>query len=203
MVTFSHVGEGDSRASAATPPLTPDPRAALRAWRPPVSEAAAVGRRFDEGVRALERPTPPVEVLTVDTATSCPTGHPSYSQTLPRDARSAGVARRLVRTALTLWGLEALIEDAALVVTELVSNAVDHSRLASIRVIVARPSTNGVRVGVVDRSTTVPTLLIDVGDGETRGRGLLLVDALADRWETELYRWGKQVWAELRLENAL
>ncbi|MFF5708133.1 ATP-binding protein [Streptomyces sp. NPDC012756] len=129
---------------------------------------------------------------------SCSTGHPAYSQSLPREARSAEAARRLVRTALTVWGLDSLAADATLVITELVSNAVDHGRLPSIRVIVSRPSANGVRVGVVDRSRTVPTPRADSDGDRLRGRGLVLVEALTEEWGTELYRWGKQVWAELK-----
>ncbi|MFD0143014.1 MULTISPECIES: ATP-binding protein [unclassified Streptomyces] len=87
-------------------------------------------------------------------------------------------------------------------ITELVSNAVAHSRLPSIRVIVSRPSTNGVRVGVVDRSRTLPILGADFSDDQLRGRGLILVDTLTDEWGTELYQWGKQVWAELSEGNA-
>ncbi|MGA4941122.1 ATP-binding protein [Streptomyces cinereoruber] len=136
------------------------------------------------------------------TATSRPTGHPGYSQTLPREPQSAIAARRLVRAALIVWGLESLIDNATLVVTELVSNAVDHSRLPSIRVLVSRPSANGIRVGVVDRSRTVPVLRTDSNGDQVRGRGLVLVDALTEQWGTELYRCGKQVWAELREEAA-
>ncbi|MFD0074562.1 ATP-binding protein [Streptomyces sp. NPDC127166] len=153
--------------------------------------------------RGREKPAPPpIGVLAVGAVTSCPTGHPAYSQSLPRNARSAAVARRLVRTALTVWGLDSLTENATLVITELVSNAVDHSRLPSIRVIVSRPLTNRVRVGVVDRSRTVPTLRADADGDSLRGRGLVLVDALAEEWGTELYRWGKQVWAELKEDEA-
>ncbi|MFE7580664.1 ATP-binding protein [Streptomyces gardneri] len=155
----------------------------------------------DEDTCVGKRLAPPIGVLAAEAVTSRPTGPPAYSQTLPREARSAAVARRLVRTALTLWGLDLLIENASLVITELVSNAVDHSRLQAIRVIVSRPSAYEVRVGVVDRSRTVPTLGADSDGDEIRGRGLLLVDTLADRWGTELYRWGKQVWAELKDEG--
>ncbi|WP_405618311.1 ATP-binding protein [Streptomyces sp. NBC_00076] len=115
---------------------------------------------------------------------------------------SAAVARRLVRTALTAWGLEDLIEDATLVITELVSNAVDHGCLPSIRVIVSRPIENGVRLGVVDRSKVIPRLRTDSNGDQIRGRGLLLVDAVTERWGTDLYRWGKQVWGELEREPA-
>ncbi|MFH8620412.1 ATP-binding protein [Streptomyces vietnamensis] len=153
--------------------------------------------------RGREEPVPPpIGVLAAAAVTSCPTGHPAYSQSLPREARSAAVARRLVRTALTVWGLDSLAEDAMLVITELVSNAVDHGRLPSIRVIVSRPSANGVRVGVVDRSRIVPSLKADPNGDRLRGRGLVLVDALAEEWGTELYRWGKQVWAELKESEA-
>ncbi|MFE4306821.1 ATP-binding protein [Streptomyces sp. NPDC056517] len=187
LVTFSHVGDEKSRepfgSSSATPTRLP-PRPKPVTW---VGEGPV---------------TPPAASIDAATATSCPTGHPAYSQTLPREARSAGVARRLVRTALALWGLDSLTEDASLVITELVSNAVAHSRLPSIRVIVSRPSAKGIRLGVVDRSRTLPILGADFSGDRLRGRGLILVDTLTDDWGTELYRWGKQVWAELREGSA-
>ncbi|MET9539483.1 ATP-binding protein [Streptomyces sp. NPDC006553] len=183
LVTFSHVGDEDDRAAGVSSAATPIP--------PRLKPI--------EDTQVRERPEAcSVGVLATGLVTSRPTGPPAYSQTLPREARTAGVARRLVRTALTLWGLESLTEDATLVITELVSNAVDHSRLPSIRVIVSRPSANAVRVGVVDRSRAVPILRTDSNGDQARGRGLLLVDTLTEDWGTELYRWGKQVWAELR-----
>ncbi|NIY65003.1 ATP-binding protein [Streptomyces malaysiensis] len=114
-----------------------------------------------------------------------------------RVPESAEAARKLVRAALAAWGQEGLIEDAALVITELVSNTVDHARLESIRVVVTRPSEKFVRLGVVDRSRNVPYLRTDSNGDNTRGRGLLLVDTLTDRWGTDRYRWGKQVWGEM------
>ncbi|AQS68558.1 ATP-binding protein [Streptomyces pactum] len=131
-----------------------------------------------------------------------PTGQPGYSETLPRAAESAAVARRLVRTALAAWGLEDQIDDAVVVITELVSNAVDHGRLTSIRVVVSRPTEDWVRLAVVDRSMAVPLMRTDTNDDRIRGRGLLLVDRLTERWGTDRYRWGKQVWADLRCESA-
>ncbi|MFD4261789.1 ATP-binding protein [Streptomyces sp. NPDC058534] len=133
-------------------------------------------------------------------ATPRPTGHPGYSETLPREPESAAAARRLVRTALAAWSLDEQIDDAMVVVTELVSNAVGHGRLSSIRVVVSRLADNCVRIGVVDRSKAIPMMRTDFHGEQVRGRGLLLVDALAERWGTDLYRWGKQVWAELKSE---
>ncbi|MEU1800605.1 ATP-binding protein [Streptomyces sp. NPDC019937] len=135
------------------------------------------------------------------TATPRPKGHPGYSEVLPRVPESAEVARRLVRAALAAWGQEELIEDAALVVTELVSNAVRHAPLSVIRVIVTRPTDTLIRVGVVDRAHSVPLLRTDSNGDDTRGRGLLLVEAYTDQWGTEVYPWGKQVWGELKCKG--
>lgn len=70
-----------------------------------------------------------------------PKGHPVYSETMPCTPESTGTARRLIRTALGAWGLEHLAEDGALVVTELVANAAQHTNGNLIR--------NAEREGVV------------------------------------------------------
>lgn len=195
-MTFSHVGDEEGQVAAVKPSATPPSFS-------PRLKPLVVERCDGKDMRGREQlAPPPVGVVGVAAVTSCATGHPAYSQSLPREARSAAVARRLVRTALTVWGLGSLTEDATLVITELVSNAVDHSRLSSIRVIVSRPSVNGVRVGVVDRSRTLPILRVESEADRPRGRGLVLIDMLTEEWGTELYRWGKQVWAELKEDEA-
>ncbi|MFE7073463.1 ATP-binding protein [Streptomyces sp. NPDC057620] len=136
------------------------------------------------------------------TATPRPTGHPGYSQTLERVPESAGAARSLVRTALAAWQQDGLIEDALCVITELVSNAVDHACCSVIRVVVTRPADDRVLLAVVDRSRDLPRTGTDRDAERLRGRGLVLVDALSDRWGTEPHRWGKTVWAELSGEPA-
>ncbi|MFJ8468827.1 ATP-binding protein [Streptomyces swartbergensis] len=130
------------------------------------------------------------------------TGHPGYSETLPGLEESAETARRLVRTALAAWGLDGLTDTAILLVSELVANAVKHTNSRVIRVIVTRPSERFVRIGVVDKARVMPEFVKPGDDLLTSGRGLLLVDALAERWGTDLYRWGKQVWAEVMSEPA-
>lgn len=124
-----------------------------------------------------------------------PTGHPGYSQTLPREPKSAAVARRLTDAALSCWGLEELADDGALIVTELVANAVRHARRDSIRVVVQRTAARKVRVAVTDFSRARPGERQAGNDGEG-GRGLLPVAALAVDWGTDERRWGKVVWAE-------
>ncbi|MGW4102370.1 ATP-binding protein [Streptomyces okerensis] len=124
------------------------------------------------------------------------TGHPGYGETLPRRPESAAPARRLVRAACAAWRLDDLAEDGALIVSELVSNAIQHARRGSIRVVVERPDATCVRIGVVDFSKDLPVRRAP-GPEDEGGRGLALVAALATHWGTEPLPWGKQVWAEL------
>jgi serine/threonine-protein kinase RsbW len=133
------------------------------------------------------------------TVTASPTGHPAYTQTMPCSAESAATARNLVRTALAAWGLGHLAEDGALIVSELVTNSVRHTRCRYILVSVTRPPGGVVRIGVVDKCHTLPVLRA-AGDHDVRGRGLAVVEAVSWRWGTDRLRWGKRVWGELRCE---
>ncbi|MER5972909.1 ATP-binding protein [Streptomyces sp. NPDC002055] len=130
------------------------------------------------------------------TTTSRATGHPGYSETLPREPGSAATARRLVRVALAAWGLDDVAEDGAVIVSELVSNAVRHARRESIRVVVERTAVRTVRVAVADFSRARPVPRAP-GNGEEGGRGLFLVAALATAWGTDERQWGKVVWADV------
>ncbi|QIY54589.1 ATP-binding protein [Streptomyces sp. RPA4-5] len=130
------------------------------------------------------------------TTASRPTGHPGYSETLLRRPESVATARRLVRCALAAWGLEELADDGALVVSELVTNPVQHARSRVIRLVVSRPGPATVRIGVVDRSK-VPPRRRRTGGEDDGGRGLALVAEVSDDWGTDLLPWGKRVWGEL------
>ncbi|MBO3676235.1 ATP-binding protein [Streptomyces sp. NEAU-YJ-81] len=125
-----------------------------------------------------------------------PTGRPGYSETLPREPESAATARRLVRVGLSAWGLDDLAEDGTLIISELVTNAVRHARRETIRVVIDRPGTARVRIGVVDFSKVRPVRR-EPNIGDENGRGLALVGTLARDWGTEPLPWGKRVWAEL------
>lgn len=127
-------------------------------------------------------------------------GHPAYSQTMPCAPESARRARLLVSAACNTWGLPGLADAGALVVSELIGNSVRHSGSYLVRVIVSLPERGLVRVAVVDKSRIPPTLRA-ADDSEEGGRGLAVVEALADRWGTEILRWGKRIWVELRPET--
>jgi len=140
----------------------------------------------------------PVEALSV--------GRPTYSQTFPCEPSTAELGRELVRDVLGVWHLDGLADHAALIITELIANACRHTPCPEIRLTVARPSATRLRVGVVDRDPSRLPLLSQVADHDESGRGLLLVDAVADRWGYDLHGsdrrpWGKEVWAELRTEG--
>lgn len=127
-------------------------------------------------------------------------GAPGYSETLPCEEQSASNARRLVSAVLSTWGLDDLTEEAKLITSELVANALQHSGGRVMRLAISRPTPDRVRVAVSDRSRTAPSPQPVSGDGET-GRGLIIVDALCDRWGTDQRRWGKVVWGELLTEG--
>jgi anti-sigma regulatory factor (Ser/Thr protein kinase) len=115
---------------------------------------------------------------------------------LPAERASPGRARHLVVAALERWGLDdALVGDAALVLSELATNAVVHagSRL-SVAVRVEDPT---LRVAVQDAS---PLAAGVSGERELIariGHGLGLIDELSTRWGVESTPDGKVVWAEL------
>lgn len=102
-------------------------------------------------------------------------------------------ARQHIRGALDAVGSE-LLESVELLVSELVTNAVVHA--SSAPRLAVRRSRHGVRVEVHDDDPLLPSPL---PPDETRlgGRGLYIVDQLADRWGTEPEGGGKVVWFEL------
>ncbi len=130
------------------------------------------------------------------TAAPSPTGHPAYSETFRCVPASVCDARRLIRTALFTWALDELADDAALVVSELVTNTVLHAPCRLIRVTVTRLAPGTVRIGVVDRSPKFP-VRCESETGGTCGRGLAVVEKLTTRWGTDPLPWGKRVWGQL------
>ena len=117
---------------------------------------------------------------------------------LPPRPESAGAARELVVARCRDWDVSPLCDDIALVVTELVVNAIRH---AGTDVTVSlTPITRGVRLEVSDGSTR-PLRPRRAAGSDEGGRGLLLVDALSHRYGVEAEQRGKKVWAELLVEE--
>ena len=113
---------------------------------------------------------------------------------LPPRPSSAGVAREVVAWQLREWHIEGLCEDAAVVVTELISNAVRHAATTVELKMVHLD--NGVRLEVRDGSVR-PLRLRPCGHTDEGGRGLHLVDALSTRHGVLPDGDGKRVWVEM------
>jgi len=119
-----------------------------------------------------------------------------YEHSLPDSPSASSVARRAVADACHAWQLPGLVEDAELVVTELVSNAVRHAPGDIHLLIVLRE--RFLHLSVRDCNPDPPRRrLPDVDSGEG-GRGLLLLDAVAAGWGSIPAHGGKRVWATLR-----
>lgn len=113
---------------------------------------------------------------------------------LPPLATSAREARELSTDRCVHWGVGLLSGDVALVVTELVANAVRHAGTDIVLRLV--PLADGIRLEVTDGSTR-PLRRTVASTQDEGGRGLQLVDALATRYGVEADPAGKRVWAEL------
>lgn len=146
----------------------------------------------------VTRPAPPLRPAAI--------GHPAYTQTLPLTPASVPLARLSVRTTLACWGLDSLVDPAALVVSELVTNSVQHAApprrpgddLACCRLTVERLAAGVVRVSVAD-SFPCPLVRCRPTDEDEHGRGLTVVAELSARWAVKTARNAKTVWAELEV----
>ena len=115
---------------------------------------------------------------------------------LPADLASARAARGFTRGVLSEWDAHEVVDDALLVVSEMVTNAVTHA--ASECELRVSMSPTIVRIEVLDAGAGTPE---PVPASATRGngRGLHLIDALTAAWGVEPQAdGGKTVWAELR-----
>ena len=109
---------------------------------------------------------------------------------------SVPAARHVVLELMQAWGVPQDRDDAALLVSELVANVVDHVEGAADLTLELAVSDGWLRIAVVDGSAIRPVVRELAGD-HPRGRGLLLVQSIADRWGAEDHRGGKRVWFEL------
>ena len=127
---------------------------------------------------------------------ACPTRKP---WTVEFTARADEVAalRRVVRLCLAAWNLHGLIDAAQLCVSELVSNVVTHVGPGMPGSLAVCVDGAYLRIEVHDPDTrALPTLVAADVEAEG-GRGMALVEALADRWGVQLHEDRKVTWCEL------
>jgi anti-sigma regulatory factor (Ser/Thr protein kinase) len=122
----------------------------------------------------------------------------------PEEARTA---RHFVRELLTCWGLEALADDAEMIVDELVVNAVLHGTRSGPAY--GTTGSSVLRLCMLRRAGEVMLAVVDPGNetpmprrpdwGGESGRGLQIVGALSHVWGwSPIAGHGKAVWAVLR-----
>lgn len=122
---------------------------------------------------------------------------------ISRHPRGVARSRSILRNALGGWGVgQDVTESAELVLSELVTNAMRVRVPTDRQVGVAfhyDPEAGLLRLEVSDAGTGRPQVR-SPGNDETCGRGLLLVDALSDRWGVfdREFGIGKTVWAEFK-----
>ncbi|NEB79492.1 ATP-binding protein, partial [Streptomyces sp. SID14478] len=105
-------------------------------------------------------------------------------------------ARHMIGAAVRAWGARERADEIELVADELVTNALLHTdgpAIVTLRVLTGPD--RRLRVDVEDTSSALPRRR-EAGDDGVSGRGLLLVDRLADVWGVEARGGGKCVWCE-------
>ena len=126
-----------------------------------------------------------------------------FTQRFTATRRGARLARHLAVHQLDGWGVpygSDVSDSAAQIIAELAANAVTHARVPGrdfeLRLTLG-PTTLRIEVSD-DRADSEPTPRPPTLDSET-GRGLLLVEAVAEKWGVANRLVGKTVWAELTL----
>lgn len=126
---------------------------------------------------------------------------------LPNTVQTVPTARRVLDQILSAWDLAYFSEDACLVLTELLTNAIRHddnpSNADNVCVNVRSDGAGHLRLTVDDGTAALP---VDhqLTDDEEGGRGLHIVQALATRWgATARSNGSKRVWAEFGAPTTL
>ncbi|MFD5073765.1 SpoIIE family protein phosphatase [Streptomyces sp. NPDC058371] len=114
----------------------------------------------------------------------------------PGDPEALTGARHMIRAAVRAWGASDSADEIELVADELITNALMHTEGAAVVTLrVLTGPDRRLRVEVEDSSSALPRRR-EAGESGVSGRGLLLVDRLADVWGVEARGGGKCVWCE-------
>ncbi|MER7767152.1 PAS domain S-box protein [Kitasatospora sp. NPDC096140] len=139
------------------------------------------GHYDDVTLLLLQLPAAPLATATTD---------------LPTVPSSVGEARVFLTKTLTTWGCAERTDDACLLLSEILTNSVQHGQ-GPIELLLRRTSTE-LTVEIGDRSSQLPHPRLATSDEES-GRGLIIVDALADGWGVRPSGSGKTIWFTLQL----
>ncbi|MER6381263.1 SpoIIE family protein phosphatase [Streptomyces sp. NPDC001250] len=120
---------------------------------------------------------------------------------VPGDPEALTHARHMIRAAVRSWGAGDRADEVELVADELITNALMHTEGSAIVTLRALGDGDGrLRIEVEDSSSALPRRR-EAGEDGVSGRGLFLVEELADAWGVEARGGGKAVWCEFRLDG--
>jgi PAS domain S-box-containing protein len=116
----------------------------------------------------------------------------SATYQLPAEQEAVATSRRLVADTLRRWEVPSgVTDDVVLLTSELVTNAIIHGR-PPIELRLRRMAAD-LLLEVIDAATLLPRRLQPAPDDE-HGRGLQIVELLADQWGTRATAQGKSMW---------
>ncbi|MET9377187.1 ATP-binding protein [Streptomyces sp. NPDC002992] len=119
------------------------------------------------------------------------------------EPQEVGALRRIVRLHLKAWGLPRQTEVAQLCVSELVANVIRHVGAGTPTSLSLSMNGTYLRVEVRDPDCrALPTLTAASPDAES-GRGMALVDAMADRWGVLVGSDHKVTWCEIATDLSM
>ncbi|MFE7032651.1 ATP-binding protein [Streptomyces sp. NPDC057621] len=104
--------------------------------------------------------------------------------------------RRTLRSHLELWKLGELTDAAQLCVSELVSNVITHVGPGTPAKLAVSMNGTYLRIEVHDPDTRVLPVLLDASSEAEAGRGVAIIDAVADRWGVQILLERKVTWCE-------
>ncbi|MEV5004160.1 ATP-binding protein [Streptomyces sp. NPDC055692] len=136
----------------------------------------------------------------VEQAMDCTGCMPRRAWELPflAEAEEVAALRRMLRLQLERWGLQELSEPAQLCVSELVANVIKHVGSATPAMLAVFMNGTRLRIEVHDPDLRALPVLADADSEAETGRGMALIDAVADRWGVDLTPERKATWCELR-----
>ncbi len=118
---------------------------------------------------------------------------------LPPDLTAPAHSRAHLRDCLPKWGLAHLLDDAELVTSELVANAVRHG--ATPVTLTVTVSGGLLTIAVADADPHGTPIPRPADASATGGRGMAIVASMAQRWGCTQDVASKVVWAELALQR--
>ncbi|WP_442737939.1 ATP-binding protein [Streptomyces pseudogriseolus] len=141
--------------------------------------------------RAVERSTPSCPRTTV-----APIGADAFQAAFTPAPSAVANMRDSTAAFLSRVGVSGeLASSVVLVVSELVTNAINHGR-GEVEVEV-RIADGAISVSVTDENPA-PAVLRQAGPDDTSGRGMALVEAFSDKWGSS----GEETWCEFRYDTA-